>query len=975
MSFSEPNNPNTTVSDPTSEQVQPMRVAVPISNGPAVTLDIKQGTPLNDVDDLSRSIHEAASNAVASPQLIRNSGGDVTGLDTYGYTTNVSDKPVTVAIPHPDHQITASFPANSDPDLVHRASKAVYDAASKFVSNAAQTLGLPATVNEAAQSAKHIAANPSAAAKQAGHAILDIPSAYNRQATELFEKARQSWEAGNKTEAASHFLNYLLSPVIGGGADKAGEQFKNKDFVAGAGTIAGTVLPFFMGREGASELEPKASVQTSEIPATPKTAASSSQPLVGPAPPTKPSMRTLLSSDRGELTIPGTSPEPPNVPTFYSKAEQVANEKVPNNASGDQILATLRNNGVKNSEIEWMGLDDYLQGKPKVSKTDLQQFIKENQIQLEETTRGGDSTASRPSPEVVAKYKNEWDAIVDAKEKVRARLDALDNVGYGENRQQYNDLLRQHSDLMSEQDRLSDQMLRETNAGADSGATKYEQYTLPGEKSNYKEMLLRLPKEKQSAEYQRVWNEREDVARQMSRWVRGDDPTNPQGTNLDFGTPEYDAAKRHYDDLQERFQELDKQLPALDNRTRPFHSAHFDDPNILAHVRFDNRIAADGKPTLFIEEVQSDMHQQGKRYGYRTADSDAANRAFQAYRDSLQQKYQTPAFWGQITPEERAQWDVLVNRADEETANPKSIPDAPFKSDWHELVMKRMLRHAAENGYDRIAWTTGDQQAARYDLSKHVQTVEYHPHTKTLEAYDHSGKRVVSQTDVDPKDLPDYIGKEAAAKLSAKINEYPQFSEKDFPVDFDDEIGKFVARDPNGDLVRDSHGDVIASSSQTEVEREIEYILERDRNQVPTPRVSGLDLKVGGSWANALYDRSIPNFLKGYTKRWNAKVGTTQLKDAVGVNERYDLTETSGGWRLVDKQQNQGNGTFVGPVFRTGAAAEKWLKDQGYLNQTVHSVEITPAMKKAVLKTGQPLARNTTPASLPFDWQSVVMNG
>jgi len=51
------------------------------------------------------------------------------------------------------------------------------------------------------------------------------------------------------------------------------------------------------------------------------------------------------------------------------------------------------------------------------------------------------------------------------------------------------------------------------------------------------------------------------------------------------------------------------------------------------------------------------------------------------------------------------------------------------------------------------------------------------------------------------------------------------------------------------------------------------------------------------------------------------------------------------------------------------------LKEQGYLNQSVHSVEITPAMKKAVLKTGQPIARNTPPASPQFDWQSAVMNG
>jgi non-ribosomal peptide synthetase component E (peptide arylation enzyme) len=53
----------------------------------------------------------------------------------------------------------------------------------------------------------------------------------------------------------------------------------------------------------------------------------------------------------------------------------------------------------------------------------------------------------------------------------------------------------------------------------------------------------------------------------------------------------------------------------------------------------------------------------------------------------------------------------------------KEFPDAPFKSTWHELALKRILRYAAEKGYDRIAWTTGEQQAARYDLSKHVDQV------------------------------------------------------------------------------------------------------------------------------------------------------------------------------------------------------------------------------------------------------------
>ena len=127
--------------------------------------------------------------------------------------------------------------------------------------------------------------------------------------------------------------------------------------------------------------------------------------------------------------------------------------------------------------------------------------------------------------------------------------------------------------------------------------------------------------------------------------------------------------------------------------------------------------------------------------------------------------------------------------------------------------------------------------------------------------------------------------------------------------------------------------------------------------------IGGVDLKVGGDWAKALYDRAIPNFLNKYDKKWGAKVGETQLRDAVGVNERFDLTETPGGWRLVDKSQNEEQGTFIGPVFKTGGAAEKWLAEQGYLNQKVHSIDITPAMRKSVLQEGQPIARAEEPKS------------
>ena len=49
-----------------------------------------------------------------------------------------------------------------------------------------------------------------------------------------------------------------------------------------------------------------------------------------------------------------------------------------------------------------------------------------------------------------------------------------------------------------------------------------------------------------------------------------------------------------------------------------YRSSHFDQPNILAHLRVNDRVDADGKKMLLIEEVQSDWHQAGRDKGYKT---------------------------------------------------------------------------------------------------------------------------------------------------------------------------------------------------------------------------------------------------------------------------------------------------------------------------------------------------------------------
>lgn len=55
------------------------------------------------------------------------------------------------------------------------------------------------------------------------------------------------------------------------------------------------------------------------------------------------------------------------------------------------------------------------------------------------------------------------------------------------------------------------------------------------------------------------------------------------------------------------------------------------------------------------------------------------------------------------------------------------IPDAPFKTTWPALVMKRAVRYAADHGFERVAWTTGEQQNDRYDLGTVIDKLFVRP--------------------------------------------------------------------------------------------------------------------------------------------------------------------------------------------------------------------------------------------------------
>jgi hypothetical protein len=289
---------------------------------------------------------------------------------------------------------------------------------------------------------------------------------------------------------------------------------------------------------------------------------------------------------------------------FYSDVEKSVLEKLPNSANPEQIKNTIKNTpGVKQEEIEFLGLDEFLQGKLKVSKQELLDFIRSNNVQIQEVRKGEDLERN-------SDFKNFSDSI-KSKYGVTNVYDALDR-----------DLLttEEARTLSSLDTRYKEQ-------------PKFENYQLSGGE-NYREVLLTLP-------------------------------TKP---------PE----------------------EGMQSNRANFISGHWDEPNVLAHFRLNDR-TIDGKKTLFIEEIQSDWHQKGRSEGYGSKLPEELSSLKEIPKD-------------QLTQDQKDRLLALENNL----ALPIGPPNAPFKKTWHELALKRILRMAAEEGYDSISWTTGKIQELRY---------------------------------------------------------------------------------------------------------------------------------------------------------------------------------------------------------------------------------------------------------------------
>ncbi len=337
---------------------------------------------------------------------------------------------------------------------------------------------------------------------------------------------------------------------------------------------------------------------------------------------------------------------------------------------------------------------------------------------------------------------------------------------------------------------------------------KYQSYTIPGGE-NYRELLLTLPAKRLSEE--------------EAKKVLGA----KTGAKLSDADIEYASRKK----------------------AKEYSSAHWNEPNILAHIRMDDRVDQNGDKVLFIEEIQSDWAQEGRKEGFGVQKLDMYEGPVEPFfppkEGMLEYRFKDEnenAYSGYGYTEKEARDDVYRTMS-----SLKKTPEAPFVTktkNWVALALKRILALAENEGYKKVAFINGEQSSERYDLSKTVDHINYEPTAKGyyINVIANRGGNVKSG-DFTVNELEGIVGKEIVQKMQS------------------------------------GEGRVEAQPSDPDYE---------DLKNIR--RLTGTGLKFGGEGMKSFYDQIVPQVAKEVIKKVGGKNLSEVNIDDIGRQLAIEIT-------------------------------------------------------------------------------------
>lgn len=544
-----------------------------------------------------------------------------------------------------------------------------------------------------------------------------------------------------------------------------------------------------------------------------------------------------------------------NQTIFVSNAAKAVEGIQMGKATPEQWLNMLtKNGGLKAAEDKWLGLSDWLKASDKKSltKDEVLQFINENKIQIVEQHYAGETEDSFHDNMVSAyglafrdrfideafvydDYVGEgWDINNEEEAAALYTETTGDSVEYDE----FGSLDENSVDKVR---RWANEVAEEVSGMGGTRAINPTRlrYTTGGLK-NKREIALTVP----SVE---SWNKKDDLhfgdagEGRAIAWVRFGDGT---GT---MHSEESAAVQKEIKSYIERLQEKYGADVASWTET---------EREELSRLIENSQNSQKQVNALVIDEIQSKRHQDAKESGYRTKEHDKQKKelldvvvekqnALLDYIGTLVEKYPNTDYdiddvfknFGRFSTEEKDELLRLkdeYNRAAEESINYgkefyERVPEAPFEKNWAELAMKRMLRYAAENGYDAVAWTQGEQQVRRY---------------KSL--YDYKNISV------------------------GKWKTYEGTKKREVRLLFNDGGTLTLGVDEKGKITR---GQYAGEKLSAVIGKEIASKIMSSEGEV---NLTGEDLTFGEGM-KGFYDKMLPAFMNKYGKKWGVKVSDMEF--------------------------------------------------------------------------------------------------
>lgn len=615
----------------------------------------------------------------------------------------------------------------------------------------------------------------------------------------------------------------------------------------------------------------------------------------------------------------------PFVSALEREIETLNQASAPAEAWRATVTGLVNAGKVKADEVEWSGLLDWLDlQRGRVSKASVVNYVRENGVRITEVVLAEEAKAGANRDEAQENLRQ----LREERDRLKVELDA---AGY--------DLDTDYEGLLFYIERRRDGVVFEYEGQAEGWISHADE----------PEPLEAGIAEKAT----RFGVICEDIARQSDqpvRVARGD--SSPRYGH--FALPNGVNYREVLLTLPERNLDDTDQDGEVNHRSR-----HWGDvtPNVLAHVRLTDRSDADGKRVLFVEEIQSDWAQEGRRRGFMLTAADKAR---------LQPG--SPEAVLALANGALGNMNVTVDdgfgQPMRQTLRPARIGDrpvaaAPFvgRTDaWVALAVKRVIKMAVEEGYERVGFVNGQQSVERYDLSKHIkelratQTLQGH---YALKAVDTKGRTAID--DVYAADaLDEVIGKDLADKVMEAADAAAASSYlKELPEGFVVSLNSIDPARPYTIIPPDQgHGRPYAGHHATEAEAKAAALERANFERSRTVVLSGLDLRIGGEGMVAFYDGIVPKVARDVLKKLGGgALAPTQLRGAASYEELVTAGKATG---LTTEQLD------AMPVPERKALVDKHLPQQ-------LAFDVTDAMR-AKVAAGIPAFQRTDPRLQGRSW-------